>query len=203
MKGLALSNSEVIRQVHNSFARQQMFEFDAKSSTKDDDAFHFVSYVPVNGRLYELDGLRDGPIDLGPCNPEDWVSVAKPVIEKRMQKYCEGEIRFNLMAIVSDRKKIYEKKMYELQKQLSEVEPMETDHNSLVNSIQSEIAKYQLLLEEEQQKTKRYKIENIRRKHNYLPFIMELLKTLAEHQQLIPLVEKAKEKQTRRVQEAK
>ncbi|XP_018430179.1 PREDICTED: ubiquitin carboxyl-terminal hydrolase isozyme L5 [Nanorana parkeri] len=86
MKGLALSNSEVIRQVHNSFARQQMFEFDAKSSAKDDDAFHFVSYFPVNGRLYELDGLRDGPIDLGTCNQDDWISVVRPVIEKRMQK---------------------------------------------------------------------------------------------------------------------
>uniref|UniRef100_A0A8I3W035 Ubiquitin carboxyl-terminal hydrolase n=1 Tax=Callithrix jacchus TaxID=9483 RepID=A0A8I3W035_CALJA len=172
MKGLALSNSDVIRQVHNSFARQQMFEFDTKTSAKEEDAFHFVSYVPVNGRLYELDGLREGPIDLG---------------------YLNWEIRFNLMAIVSDRKMIYEQKIAELQRQLAE-EPMDTDQgNSMLSAIQSEVAKNQMLIEEEVQKLKRYKIENIRRKHNYLPFIMELLKTLAEHQQLIPLVEKHKQ----------
>ncbi|XP_064575592.1 ubiquitin carboxyl-terminal hydrolase isozyme L5 isoform X2 [Zonotrichia leucophrys gambelii] len=205
MKGLALSNSEVIRQVHNSFARQQMFEFDAKSSAKEEDAFHFVSYVPVNGRLYELDGLREGPIDLGACHQDDWISAVRPVIEKRIQKYSEGEIRFNLMAIVSDRKMIYEQRIAELQQQLAEEEPMDTDQSSnVLSSIQSEVAKYQMLIEEENQKLKRYKIENIRRKHNYLPFIMELLKTLAEHQQLIPLVEKAKEKQNaKKAQEAK
>uniref|UniRef100_A0A669EN13 ubiquitinyl hydrolase 1 n=1 Tax=Oreochromis niloticus TaxID=8128 RepID=A0A669EN13_ORENI len=169
------------------------------------DAFHFVSYVPVNGRLYELDGLREGPIDLGACNQDDWISAVRPVIEKRIQKYSEGEIRFNLMAIVSDRKMIYERKIAELQAQLTEDEPMDTDQSStFLSSIQSEIAKYQLLIEEENQKLKRYKIENIRRKHNYLPFIMELLKTLAEYQQLIPLVEKAKEKQSaKKAQEAK
>lgn len=205
MKGLALSNSEVIRQVHNGFARQQMFEFDAKSSSKDEDAFHFVSYVPVNGRLYELDGLREGPIDLGACDQDDWISAAHPVIEKRIQKYSEGEIRFNLMAIVSDRKMIYERKISELQTQLAEDEPMDTDQSStFISSVRSEIDKYQLLIETENQKLHRYKIENIRRKHNYLPFIMELLKTLAEYQQLMPLVEKAKEKQSaKKAQEAK
>ncbi|XP_053720097.1 ubiquitin carboxyl-terminal hydrolase isozyme L5 isoform X2 [Synchiropus splendidus] len=205
MKGLALSNSEVIRQVHNSFARQQMFEFDAKSSSKDEDAFHFVSYVPVNGRLYELDGLREGPIDLGVCTQDDWIGAVRPVIEKRIQKYSEGEIRFNLMAIVSDRKMIYERRIGELQTQLAQDEPMDTDQSgTFLSSIQSEIAKYQLLIDEENLKLKRYRVENIRRKHNYLPFIMELLKTLAEYQQLLPLVEKAKEKQSaKKVQEAK
>ncbi|KAM6456891.1 ubiquitin carboxyl-terminal hydrolase isozyme L5 isoform 3-T3 [Liasis olivaceus] len=158
MKGLALSNSEVIRQVHNSFARQQMFEFDAKSTAKEEDAFHFVSYVPVNGRLYELDGLREGPIDLGVCNQDDWINAVRPVIEKRIQKYSEGEIRFNLMAIVSDRKMIYEQKIAELQRQLAEEEPMDTDQSStILSSIQSEVAKYQMLIEEENQKLKRYK----------------------------------------------
>ncbi|NWR61521.1 UCHL5 hydrolase, partial [Bucorvus abyssinicus] len=183
MKGLALSNSEVIRQVHNSFARQQMFEFDAKSSAKEEDAFHFVSYVPVNGRLYELDGLREGPIDLGACDQDDWISAVRPVIEKRIQNNI---IHLTISVLWKE-------------------EPMDTDQSSnMLSSIQSEVAKYQMLIEEENQKLKRYKIENIRRKHNYLPFIMELLKTLAEHQQLIPLVEKAKEKQNaKKVQEAK
>ena len=29
------------------------------------EAFHFVSYVPISGRLFELDGLKPYPIDHG------------------------------------------------------------------------------------------------------------------------------------------
>lgn len=29
------------------------------------EAFHFVSYVPIKGRLFELDGLKPYPIDHG------------------------------------------------------------------------------------------------------------------------------------------
>ncbi|XP_001607168.1 ubiquitin carboxyl-terminal hydrolase isozyme L5 [Nasonia vitripennis] len=176
MKGLALSNSDVIREVHNSFARQTLFEIDSKHSAKDEDVFHFVSYVPIDGRLYELDGLKEGPIDLGPCPSGDqWVQAAKPTIEKRIKKYNEGEIHFNLMAIVSDRKMLYER-----QKSLT------TDPG--------EIARLQALIDEEIWKSKKYKIENIRRKHNYLPLIIELLKILAKEGKLVPLYQKAKER---------
>ena len=42
-----------------------MFEFDNTSKDEDQDSYHFVAYLPINGRIYELDGLKDGPVDLG------------------------------------------------------------------------------------------------------------------------------------------
>ena len=153
MKGLALSNSEVIKQVHNSFARQQMFEFESHKATKDDDVFHFISYLPIDGRLYELDGLKSGPIDLGVVAKDtDWIDVARPHIEKRMQKYSEGEIHFNLMAVISDKKMIYEKQLKVLQSQVETGNSMDTD------SIQAEITHLKNLIAEEDIKMKRYKV---------------------------------------------
>ena len=35
------------------------------SSGRVQEAFHFVSYVPINGHLFELDGLKPYPIDHG------------------------------------------------------------------------------------------------------------------------------------------
>lgn len=60
--------------------------------------------------------------------------------------------------------------------------------------VQAEITRLRLGIEEEENKTKQYKLENIRRKHNYLPLIVEILKVLAKEGQLLPLYEKAKAK---------
>ncbi|KAJ8039106.1 Ubiquitin carboxyl-terminal hydrolase isozyme L5 [Holothuria leucospilota] len=199
MKGLTISNSDVIKQVHNSFARQQMFEFDGKAE-KDDDVFHFVGYIPIDGRLYELDGLKEGPVDLGKCDQSDWLKTVKPAIEQRIHKYSAGEIHFNLMAVISDRKMICDRELEKLRNQLkaleNQEEMMDTDQSKPVSkeSILSQISHYEQQIEEEDAKIKRFKIENIRRKHNYLPFIMELLKLLAAKGTLVPLVQKAKQK---------
>ena len=47
---------------------------------------------------------------------------------------------------------------------------------------------------EEEELRKKWHKENVRRRHNYLPFIVELLKQLASDEQLIPVYERAKEK---------
>jgi len=180
MKGLTLSNSDQIRSVHNSFARQTLFEFDSKKAEKDDDVFHFVSFVPINGRIYELDGLKAGPMDLGPAG-DDWTDNVRPIIEARMQKYQQGEIHFNLMAIIQDRTLRYNN-------QLKALSGMSID------SQMAEVARIEMLLAEEENKRAKWKTENIRRRHNYLPLIMELLRSLASRGELLPIYNKAKEK---------
>jgi len=179
-KGLALSNSDQIRSVHNSFARQTLFEFDSKKAEKDDDVFHFVSYVPINGRIYELDGLKPGPVDHGPAG-EDWTDNVRSVIEARMMKYTQGEIQFNLMGIIQD-------KTIRYNSQLKSISGMSSD------SQMAEVARIEMLLAEEENKRAKWKQENVRRRHNYLPLIMEMLRCLAERGELLPIYNKAKEK---------
>lgn len=194
MKGLSLSNAEQIRTVHNSFARQQVFEFDAHSKKKDkEDVYHFISYIPFAGRLIELDGLKEGPYDLGPiAEGTDWVATARPHIEKRMAKYATGEIHFNLMAMVSDQKMIYTRRVAELQAKAGTGE-----------EAQLQIEHLKMLIADEEAKMERYKAENIRRKHNYLPLIVDILTVLAEEGKLVEQYEKAKGKAIQQQQKKK
>ncbi|KAF6033819.1 hypothetical protein EB796_007876 [Bugula neritina] len=182
MKGLSISNSQHIRSVHNTFARQQLFEFDQKSAQKDDDVFHFVGYLPINGRLYELDGLQEGPIDHGPIPPNsNWTSIGKPVIEQRISRYAADEIHFNLMAIITDQIVQAQRKIDLLK------EAGLTDESDEVKELLDTV-------NAEKVKREKFKTENIRRRHNYLPFIVELLKTLASEGKLVDIVAEAKEK---------
>ena len=37
----------------------------SKDDDDDDDVFHFVSFVPIRGKVYELDGLKSAPVLIG------------------------------------------------------------------------------------------------------------------------------------------
>jgi ubiquitin carboxyl-terminal hydrolase L5 len=54
-RGYAIGNSDSIRKVHNSFARADPFFIEeSKAAHGDkDEAFHFVAYIPYQGRVYE------------------------------------------------------------------------------------------------------------------------------------------------------
>ncbi|XP_068159313.1 ubiquitin carboxyl-terminal hydrolase isozyme L5 [Drosophila tropicalis] len=193
-RGQNLGNSLKIRQVHNSFARPEIFDLDAikqQSSLIEDDFYHFVGYMPIGNHLYELDGMQEGPIELGEIQEgQNWLDVVRPIIEARMNRYSVGEIHFNLMALVSDRQRSYERQIATLMK------PGDTllDGNLSETERMLEIADLQRLLDFELNKKRRYQRENLRRRHNYLPFILELLKQLGETGQLMPIYEKAKER---------
>ena len=63
------------------------------------------------------------------------------------------------------------------------------------------IATQKNIIEAEETKIKSWKEENIRRKHNYIPFIVKLLETLASKGKLSPLIDAAQEKAAQRTSE--
>jgi ubiquitin carboxyl-terminal hydrolase L5 len=183
MKGLAISNSRMIRDAHNSLARYVTFlcqfrsrihvawrpadlrgalrttsksaisesrALKAKASKasplkrpkggdskivskpvrksnsdgdEQEETYHFIGYVPAHGKVWELDGLKSGPIEVGEIpimassapglssahHPNaDWMDVVRPALRMKMRKYggaAEGgnNIRFSLLALVNGR----------------------------------------------------------------------------------------------------
>lgn len=105
-RGEALSNSELIRDAHNSFAKSSPFvdETQRGAGGEPEDAFHFIAYTAVGGTLYELDGLQPAPISHGACGggADEFPAKVMEVLRRRVARYDLSEIRFNLMAMVRD-----------------------------------------------------------------------------------------------------
>jgi ubiquitin carboxyl-terminal hydrolase L5 len=236
-KGMAINSSEVIRNAHNSFTAMNdtllsMDDAKDRDTSGKGEAFHFVAYVPVNGVVYELDGLQQQPIRIGtiPDNGDDhdassipttkyqWLSVARRAIQERMQLIGAdtGAVKFNLMAVTSDRRTALRTLMEHCHNDDDAATggtvtstllavPMDdgsNNNNIIISSSSSSSTVLQLLLstavEElhiQDMKRLRYKLENQRRKHNYLGCIVQVLKELARMEKLKSLVDMAKEKQ--------
>ncbi|CAI4212177.1 unnamed protein product [Parascedosporium putredinis] len=131
IRGEALSNSELIRE-----------------DGEPDDAFHFIAYLPVNGKLYELDGLQPSPISHGDCDgtTEDFGAKVMDVLQRRIARYDASEIRFNLLAMVRDRRIA-----------AREIGDLDT-------------------VEAEDRKREAWMFENALRRHNFVGFAGEVLK---------------------------
>ncbi|KAF2072236.1 hypothetical protein CYY_006436 [Polysphondylium violaceum] len=211
MKGEAIGNSDLIRETHNSFAIPQPFIFSKDKSKSSSDAFHFISFIPFDGKVYELDGLKQGPICLGEYTDIDnWLDVVTGVIQSRMEKYSEKEIRFNLMAVIKNRTSTLKSKISDLEKRLELVDTKFNRHDSMdtddsdglpTNKADLQVIKGDIEMEIdnlnneivlEKEKFKVWREENIRRKHNFMPFLLNLIKSLAEKDKLQPMIDAAK-----------
>ena len=190
LKGLAISNSEKIRAAHNSFARPEPIVGETTNDPKNaEDLFHFVAYVPKNGALYELDGLQRGPIKHGACGETDWLNRACPVIRERIEKYASSEIRFNLMALVRDKKDVLGEKIASA---TAKTERGAFSSQAEKAELEVSVHEWRDALERETERRAAWRDENIRRKHNYIPFIFNLLEACAERGALRPMIEKAR-----------
>lgn len=110
-KGLAIGNTPELACAHNSHAVTQAKRRLDKSSGISTgrftgEAFHFVSFVPIDGHLFELDGLKPFPMNHGPWREtDDWTDKFRVTMEERLGIASgEQDIRFNLMAVVPDRR---------------------------------------------------------------------------------------------------
>jgi len=92
------------------------------------------------------------------------------------RRYAATQIKFNLIALCKKKSAIIEERL------AATPPPSAAEAAELHAELAVEVAKYE-----------GWRKENVRRKHNYIPLAMELLKVLAEAGKLAPMVESAKQ----------
>lgn len=122
-KGFAIGNMAELAVAHNSHAAPLSAHREQQSKQASNavrisqrhssscEAFHFVSFLPINGRLIELDGLKEAPIDHGPITEDEpWTEKFRRLMRRRIEVTTnrqggatEHDIRYNLMAVIPSR----------------------------------------------------------------------------------------------------
>ena len=63
---------------------------------EEEETYHFIRYVPAYGKVWELDGLKSGPLEVGELPADStssknhnrgWMDVVRPALRMKMDKY--------------------------------------------------------------------------------------------------------------------
>eukprot|EP00571_Detonula_confervacea_P015529 CAMPEP_0172308948 /NCGR_PEP_ID=MMETSP1058-20130122/9395_1 /TAXON_ID=83371 /ORGANISM="Detonula confervacea, Strain CCMP 353" /LENGTH=243 /DNA_ID=CAMNT_0013021483 /DNA_START=55 /DNA_END=786 /DNA_ORIENTATION=+ len=96
-KAIALESDPTIETFHEN-ATNDAINQTPRGNMGDDIDMHFVSFVHVNGKLYELDGRVDqGPICHGSTTQQNLLSDTCGIVKKFMEA-DPSEVRFTIMA---------------------------------------------------------------------------------------------------------
>jgi ubiquitin carboxyl-terminal hydrolase L5 len=165
LKGLTLTNSTEIRSAHNGFARASAFFSDPDEKDQsggDGDVYHYTTYIPWNGRVYELDGLHPHPIDHGEFVKNQWCSHVTQILQARLSESASENIMYNLLAITPN-------PLLAWRKQLEGLDPA----SEYAQELKRCIADHERLLQQQHR-------ENERRRWNAIPMVMTLLEALVD-----------------------
>lgn len=192
LKGEAIGASETLQQAHNAFGRKDTaFLADGLSTARfaspdDHEVFHFIAYVPhSDGKVYELDGLQTGPICLGEYGT---VQVAQPDSNK-------GDDAAATATDATTQVPWYSLARQAMQDRMGTTgEAISFNLMALVGDKRQNLANDPAGLAAEEAKREQWKAENERRRHNYVPLCVQLLKELARQGTLPTLVTEAQDR---------
>lgn len=94
-RGEVITSDSFFREAHNSLSPPpsvSLAELDIDRDRTKGDAYHFIVYLPLNGTIYELDGLKKAPIRHDAYDGSNWVPKAREAIEKRIATYPAGSV---------------------------------------------------------------------------------------------------------------
>lgn len=80
---LQAHNSHAVPRARRRLERGSNPILPASGSRYTGETFHFVSYVPFNGHLFELDGLKKWPIDHGEIGDGHWTEKFRQVRKEK------------------------------------------------------------------------------------------------------------------------
>ncbi|KIO31514.1 hypothetical protein M407DRAFT_14084 [Tulasnella calospora MUT 4182] len=149
-KRTALTDSEKKRAAERAKRKNKPATKKKKKADEDEDedddsdgdtVYHYVGYVPFKGKVWELDGLRMGPLEVGEipsasrgnddCSRE-WLEVVRPAIRIKIESLQGSghDIRFNLLALVeggwekrSDEFELLRREKRALERRLDNLDP--------------------------------------------------------------------------------
>lgn len=206
LSGLAIHNAAFIRDAHLSVARRPPSPAadgqgppPPRPGEVDEDVYHYITWVPMRTpsatlAVFELDSLHDSPLYIGevPCNPADeapaieWVTVVAPRLRSYVAVYAAAEIKYRSLAVVDHR---ILREVAALERLRSRVE----DEGETRPGDEAEEARLLNALAEEDERLAGWMAESARRRHDYMPFLVETLKLLASKGELTALIDAARE----------
>jgi ubiquitin carboxyl-terminal hydrolase L5 len=113
-----------------------------------------------------------------------------------MSRYASAEIRFNLLALIKNREDVYKTRIGEIEERISNI-----NNSTELMQLNEEREQLSLKIEMEKDKFKRYERENSLRKHNFIQFIYNIIRILAERGELQARIEYARKEMSKRIKD--